>query len=385
MLRYLTAGESHGEYLSAILEGMPSGAAISGTGIDMELARRQGGYGRGGRMKIETDRIKITAGIRNGITLGSPIGLLLPNRDFPNWRQIMSVVPRTETVEPITQPRPGHADLAGGIKYAHHDIRNVLERSSARETAMRVAIGAIAKQLLSNFNISVHSFVVSIGGVHLPTLDLPYPELFKRADKSPLSCPDEETSQKMIECIDEAKKSGDSVGGTFEVAVFNAPPGLGSHVQWDRKLDARLAQALMSIQAIKGVELGQGFHLADLPGSCAHDEIFYSKEKGFYRQSNRAGGIEGGMSNGEEISLRAVMKPIPTLMQPLRSVDIISKEPSLACKERSDTCAVPAAAVIGEAVVAFEIANAMLEKFGGDSLAEMKTNLNNYLEYVKEY
>ncbi len=385
MLRYLTAGESHGEYLSAVLEGMPAGVPISCAEIDKELARRQEGYGRGGRMKIENDRIKIISGVRNGQTLGSPIGLLLANRDYSNWREIMAVEPFSQGVEAVTQPRPGHADLVGGIKYAQRDLRNILERSSARETAMRVAVGAIAKQFLAEFKIGVISFVTAIGGVQMSSLDLPPQELFARAEKSLVRCPHETTSRQMMVRIDEAKSAGDSVGGIFEVVVLNSPPGLGSHVHWDRKLDGRLARALMSIQAIKGVEVGKGFALADLPGSAAHDEIFYAQEKGFYRGGNRAGGIEGGMSNGEEIALRAVMKPIPTLKTPLRSVDIISKQAVPACKERSDTCAVPAAAVIGEAVAAFEIACAMQEKFGGDNLGEMKNNYLHYMQSVSEY
>ncbi len=385
MLRYLTAGESHGECLSAILEGMPAGVSIDCALINKEMARRQAGYGRGGRMKIEKDLVKITSGVRDGKTLGSPISLLLTNLDYPAWQEVMAVGPLPEPVVPLTQPRPGHADLSGAIKYAHHDIRNVLERSSARETAMRVAVGAIAKQLLAEFDISVRSIVTAVGGVRMPALDLPYPELFAMAEKSPLRCPDEATTRKMISCVDDAKKAGDSVGGIFEVIALNVPLGLGSHVHWDRKLDGRLARALMSIQAIKGVEIGTGFALADLLGSCAHDEIFYDSGKGFYHRSNRCGGIEGGTTNGEDIVARAVMKPIPTLMQPLRSVDVISKEQVLACKERSDTCAVPAAAVIGEAVVAIEIVCAMQEKFAGDSLFEMRGNYHNYVEMIKKY
>ena len=383
MLRYLTAGESHGECLSAILEGMPAGVPIDKDEIDRQLRRRQGGYGRGGRMKIERDHIEITGGVRDGRSLGGPIGLLLRNRDYPNWRKVMSTGPLPAPVSPLTQPRPGHADLPGLLKYDQRDIRNILERSSARETAMRVAVGAVARQLLSQFGISVHSFVSAIGGVHMPVLDLPHRELVALARDSAVSCPHEQTSRRMMARIDEAEAAGDSVGGVFEVVIFNVAPGLGSHVHWDRKLDGRLARALMSIQAVKGVEVGQGFALADLPGSAAHDEIFYSREKGFYRRSNRAGGIEGGMSNGEEIILRAVMKPIPTLKQPLRSVDIVSKQVSLACRERADTCAVPAAAVIGEAVAAFEIALALQEKFGADSLGEMQDNYANYLERVR--
>ncbi|MBI5788989.1 MAG: chorismate synthase [Candidatus Schekmanbacteria bacterium] len=384
-MRYLTAGESHGEYLTAILEGMPSGVPLSVDKINQDLARRQGGYGRGGRMKIEQDRVKVASGVRNGVSMASPIALLLANRDYSNWREKMAVEPFPKPVDMLTHPRPGHADLTGGIKYATHDMRNILERSSARETAMRVAVGAIAKQLLSEFNIQIISYVTNIGGMSASKLDLPYQELFNLAENSPVRCPDKTAAELMIKRIDWAKTAGDSLGGTFEVVALNVPPGLGSHVHWDRKLNAKLAYALMSIQAIKGVEIGDGFALSDLTGAAAHDEIFYNAERGFYRLSNHAGGIEGGMSNGEPIVLRAVMKPIPTLMRPLRSVDVVTKEPVDASIERSDTCAVPAAAVVAEAVVAFEIASALREKFAGDSLDEMKANFRNYLQTIEHY
>ncbi|MBI5562590.1 MAG: chorismate synthase [Deltaproteobacteria bacterium] len=406
MLRYLTSGESHGKELTAIIEGMPTGLDIAAAQIDRDLARRQAGYGRGGRMRIETDRVEITSGVRWGMTTGSPIALVIKNRDWENWLEAMAVaIPdAVEDERQVTRPRPGHADLAGGIKYGHRDLRNVLERSSARETAARVAAGAVAKRLLESFGITVASWVVEIGGVRWTRVRrLDAARLFAGAEASQVRCPDEGASARMMRRIDKAKAEGDSVGGVFEVAVTGVPPGLGSHVQWDRKLDARLAAALMSIQAIKGVEVGVGFKAASIPGSKTHDEIFYMAKAGtmtkaahaagpwwprsprFYRKTNNAGGIEGGMSNGEPIMLRAVMKPIPTLYRPLRSVDIGTKEPFKASVERSDACAVPAAAVVAEAAVAFEIAGAFMEKTGGDSLAEIKRNYEGYLAQVAEY
>jgi chorismate synthase len=384
MLRYLTAGESHGELLMGIIEGMPSGLLIRVTDIDRDLARRQAGYGRGGRMKIEKDTVKIYTGVRWGRTLGSPVGLMIRNKDWENWRSKMSPDPMfLNSAEPFTRPRPGHADLAGALKYGMSDIRNILERSSARETAMRVAVGAVAKRLLEEFGIEVISHVLNIGGVFAKVGNVSPAVIKKKAETSELRCVDIDAEKRMMKKIDEAKRDGDSLGGIFEVIITGVPVGLGSHAHSDRKLDGRLAAALMSIQAIKGVEVGSGFGVANRPGSLVHDEIFWSKKTGFYRKTNHAGGIEGGISNGENIVLRAAMKPIPTLMKPLRSVDLSSKKPFKASVERSDVCAVPAAGVVAEAVAAFEIASALIEKFGGDSLDEMRRNYSSYMKYLK--
>ncbi len=384
MLRYLTAGESHGELLIGIVEGMPAGLLVRFSDIDNDLARRQMGYGRGGRMKIEKDTVKILSGVRWGKTLGSPIGLTVRNKDWDNWRAKMSPdAAFLNHADPVTRPRPGHADLAGAMKYGMTDIRNILERSSARETAMRVAVGALCKRLLDEFGISLVSHVLDIGGVFAKVGNMSATEIRRKTENSELRCADYEAEKRMKRKIDEAQAAGDSLGGIFEVIASGAPIGLGSHVQWDRKLDARLGMALMSIQAIKGVEVGSGFGVANKPGSQVHDEIFWTPKAGFFRKTNNAGGIEGGMSNGEDISLRAAMKPIPTLMKPLRSVDMESKKPFKASVERSDVCAVPAAAVVGEAVVAFELAAAMIEKFGGDSMEEMKRNYEQYQKQIK--
>jgi chorismate synthase len=405
-LRYITAGESHGKALIGILEGIPSGLSISVEDIDRDLKRRQEGHGRGGRMKIESDHAEILSGVRWGKTISSPITLLIENKDWANWQEVMSSV--NPPIPPfskggkggfVTRPRPGHADLAGAIKYNQHDIRNILERSSARETAMRVALGAMAKKFLSEFNIKVGSHVIQIGKICsqqsvLKSQNLKEKELlniFKKAEKSPVRCPDEVASKKMVKLIDKAIKEGNSLGGIFEVFVAGAPIGLGSHIQWDRRLDGRLAQALMSIQAIKGVEVGLGFDMSGRFGSEVMDEIFYDSSKfkvqssRFCRKTNYAGGIEGGMTNGMAITLRAAMKPIPTQRKPLQSVDIITKETAKAAYERSDICAVPAAGVIGEAMVALTIADAFLEKFGGDSIAEVKRNYDSYINYVKKF
>jgi len=393
MIRYLTAGESHGPQLTAIIEGIPAGLLLHEDNINVDLARRQCGYGRGGRMLIEKDRVEILSGVRWGKTIGSPITLSVKNRDWENWQEKMSPHERyrDETIM-VTRSRPGHADLAGAMKYNHHDVRNILERSSARETAMRVAVGAVAKALLGFFDIRVCGFVTELGGVCAERHGLSLAAMLGNASRSELFTYDLEAEQRMKDVIDQAKETGDTVGGIVEVVVSGAPPGLGSHVQWDRKLDARLAMALMSIQAIKGVEIGSGFDAARKPGSLVHDEIFYASARiadgassGFYRHTNNAGGIEGGISNGEEIIVRAAMKPIPTLYKPLRSVDILTKEPFEATVERSDTCAVPAAAVVAEAVVAAEIANSFLEKFGGDSLEEIQRHFNGYIEYLRSF
>jgi chorismate synthase len=391
VLRYLSAGESHGPQLTAIIEGLPAGIPVSSAGIDRELARRQQGYGRGGRMKIETDTVEILSGVRWGETLGSPVTLVVKNRDWENWSEKMSPQPgqRDDSIA-VTRPRPGHADLTGALKYGHTDVRNVLERSSARETAVRVAVGALAKQLLGEFGIRIGGYVTAIGGILVSPPCLPFEELWQIAAESELYCCDRLFEEPLKRAIDAAKAEGDTLGGVIELQVLGCPPGLGSHVHWDRKLDARLAMALMSIQAIKGVEVGLGFGVADRPGSKVHDEIFYDVaqlETGamcpVYRTTNNAGGIEGGMSNGEPIVLRAAMKPIPTLYKPLRSVDMRTHEPFDAAVERSDTCAVPAALVVAEAVVAIEIASAFLDKFGGDSMTEIRRNFHGYCEQVR--
>ncbi|MCX7988804.1 MAG: chorismate synthase [Thermodesulfovibrio sp.] len=388
MLRFLTAGESHGKGLIGIIEGMPSGLAISKEFINNELKRRQGGYGRGGRMKIESDEVEILSGIRWGKTLGSPITLFIKNRDWQNWEKAMNEDPYFESsIQPVTKPRPGHADLPGIIKYNHLDIRNVLERSSARETAMRVAIGALAKQFLKEFNIDIGSFVIRIGSasVDINTFQLNEESLLllnENANKSKVRCPFSDTEEQMIKVIERAIKDGDSVGGTFIVFAVNVPVGLGSYVHWDRKLDGIIAGAIMSIQAIKAVEIGDGVNLGSEYGSKLMDEIFYDKK--FYRKTNHMGGIEGGMSNGMPIIVKATMKPIPTLRKPLRSVDILTKESVEAAYERSDICAVAAASVIGESVLAWCIAKAFLEKFGGDSMTEIKTSYDFYNKKIME-
>lgn len=357
MLRYLTAGESHGKALTAILDGCPAHLLLTSDYINRELARRQEGYGRGDRMKIEKDEVEILSGVRAGKTIGSPIALKINNKDWENWEKIMGpeLSPKSK-VETITKARPGHADLAGAIKFGHQDIRNVLERASARETAARVAIGAITKKLLAEFNIKISSRIIEIGG--------------------------EKTNQTIERAIDEAKNAGDTLGGTFEVTASGVPIGLGSYTQWDRRLDARLAQAVMSIQAIKGVEIGLGFEAAAMLGSEVHDEIYYTSGKGYCRKSNNAGGLEGGVSNGEPIIIKAAMKPISTLRKTLHSVDIITHKEASSHFERSDICAVPACAVIAEAVVAFEVAGAFLEKFGADSLEDIKAAHKNYISRI---
>ena len=387
MLRYLTAGESHGPQLTAIIEGLPAGLEISAEAVNHDLARRQQGYGRGGRMKIETDRVEILSGVRWGETLGSPLTLAVINRDWENWSEKMSpdACFRDES-QAVTRPRPGHADLTGAIKYHQRDVRNILERSSARETAARVAVGGVAKELLKNFGISVNGFVAELGGIKADRGELTVAELVEKSALSELFTYDKSAETAMKLHIDAMKAAGDSVGGVVEVVVSGAPPGLGSYVQWDRKLDARLSMALMSIQAIKGVEVGIGFTAAALPGSLVHDEILYDdKASSFSRATNRAGGIEGGMSNGEDIILRAAMKPIPTLYKPLKTIDINTKGTLEATVERSDICAVPAASVVAEAVVAIEIASAFLDKFGNDSMLETSRNFENYLKYVREF
>ncbi|KJS82966.1 MAG: chorismate synthase [Peptococcaceae bacterium BICA1-8] len=382
MLRFLTAGESHGQALTAIIEGFPAGVPIEQGFINNELRKRQGGYGRGKRMEIELDKVEILSGVRNGQTLGSPITLQVKNKDWQNWQDIMAVEEGANISElRVTKPRPGHADLAGTLKYGYTDIRNTLERASARETAVRVAVGAVAQAFLKVFKINILGHVIRIGDVEA---QVDYSRLAEELYETPLYCTDEKVLGKMVEAIDEAKTKGDSLGGVIEVTASNVPLGLGSHVHWDRRLDGRLAQALMSIPGIKGVEMGLGFNSAKMPGSQVHDEIAFTSEKGFYHMSNNSGGIEGGISNGETIILRAAMKPIPTLYQPLKSVDIFSKENYLASIERSDTCAVPAAAIVATGMTAFEIARCFLEKFSGDNLQEIKNSYENYLTYLRQ-
>jgi chorismate synthase len=386
MLRYLNGGESHGKYLVAILEGVPAGLPLTPDMINHDLARRQKGYGRGGRMRVEEDRIEFACGVRKGQTIGNPIGLLIANKDWENWKDLMAVEPGPVPPEKVvTRPRPGHADLVGAIKYGHLDIRNVLEKASARETAIRVAVGGVAKALLSHFGMRVISYTVEIGGIAAKRCDDPV-EAYERAEASDVRSPDPEAGAKMVEQIRTAKHRGDTLGGVFEVVVTNPPIGLGSYAQWDRRLSARLAMAAMSIQAMKGVEIGMGFEAARRFGSEVHDEIYYDHtRREFVRKTNNAGGLEGGITNGQPIVIRVAMKPISTLYSPKKSVDIVTKEPFDATVERSDICTVPAAGVVGEAVVAFEMANALIEKFGGDSLEEMKRNFAAYQAYVKAF
>jgi len=378
MLRFLTAGESHGPALTVVIEGLPAGLSVERAAVDAELRRRQGGYGRGGRMQIESDAVEILSGIRHGRTLGSPITLLIRNKDHENWRDVMSPDPQPPEAavrRALKHPRPGHADLAGALKYLTDDLRDIVERASARETAARVAAGALARALLGRCGVELRSHVIAIGRAAAPpTASMTWDQL-DGVDASPVRCADATLGAAMIAEIDQAKRAGDTVGGSFEVVARGVPPGLGSFAQWDRRLDGRLAQALMSIQAVKAVALGAGASAAETPGSAFHDEILYDDAKGLRRPTNRAGGLEGGVSNGEELRARAVVKPIPTLLMPLRSIDLRSKQPTRASFERSDTCVVPAAAVVGEAMVALVVADALLEKFGGDSLAELLAHL----------
>jgi len=384
LLRYLTAGESHGPSLTTILDGVPAGLKLPTGDIDLQLGRRQGGYGRGGRMGIEHDYVIFTSGVRGGLTTGAPVTMVITNKDWDNWCQVMAAGPEADLeANQVTRPRPGHADLTGAIKYGHQDMRNVLERSSARETAARVAAGSVARLLLEELGIRVLGHVVQIGSIRALPQDLDPDSLESAVLKSQVYCADPEASQAMVNEISQARKTGDSLGGIFEIKVFGLPPGLGSYTQRDRTLDGRLAGALMSIQAIKGVEVGAGFAAASAKGSELHDEIYYDFEMGFYRQTNNAGGIEGGMSNGAPLVIRAAMKPIPTLYRPLYTVDIKTKMPVGASVERSDTCAVPAASVVGESVVAWELAVALLEKFGGDTMREIKERVAAYREYQK--
>jgi chorismate synthase len=385
-LRWLTAGESHGPRLTAIVEGVPSGLALLAEDIDGDLARRQRGYGRGGRMKIETDRVELVGGVRGGETLGSPIAMSILNRDHASWVDRMSPAPLPSTPEPLTRPRPGHADLAGGLKHDRHDLRDVLERASARETASRTAVGAVCRKFLATIGVDVFAHVVAIGGVEARVEGIDADELRRRSRESDLACGDADAEARMKDAIRDAAHAGDTLGGVFEVVARGVLPGLGSHVQWDRKLDGRLAQALMSIQAIKGVEIGAGFGAARSPGSGVHDAIHYdASAHRFVRPTNRAGGLEGGITNGAPVVCRAAMKPIATLKKALESVDVRTKEPYAAAHERSDICAVAAASVVGEAMVCISLADAVLEKFGGDSMRELLRNVDGYRAQLGEY
>lgn len=383
MIRYLTAGESHGKAIIGIVEGIPASIHLTEDHINTELQKRKDSVGRGGRGAIESDSAEIISGVRNGLTLGSPITVLIKNKDWVKWASIMDVSgSREEETDKIVTPRPGHADLAGMMKYGFDDARNILERASARETAARVAIGAIAKQILGEFGISITSYVTQIGKIlYSKDGDLKLEDI-ENAD--PMTrCPDEEVSSQFYEEVEGAQINGDSLGGIFKILVFHVPPGIGSYVHWDRRLDGQLAMALMSIPAIKSVEVGMGKNIAGLRGSEAMDEIFFDNKKGFHRKTNNMGGIEGGMSNGETIILSAAMKPIPTIKKALRTVNTETLKPQTAHYERSDVCAVPRAAVIGESVTAFAIANAMMEKFGGDTKEEMLAAYKRYIKSIK--
>ena len=381
-LRFTTAGESHGPGLTAIVEGLPAGLELRPEDIDRDLARRQLGHGRGGRMKIEKDRAQVTAGVRHGRTLGSPVAMWIENRDYQNWEERMNPWPVDAEVDEVHLPRPGHADLAGIQKFGHTDVRNVLERASARETAARVAAGGLAKAFLRELGVEVRSHVTRIGTVTAPAPDSLGAEDFEGVDESPVRSLDAGASEAMVAEIDAARKANESLGGEFEVIAFGLVPGIGSHVSWEQRLDGRLAQAIMSIQALKGVGIGDGFALAERVGSKAHDEIFWSEERGYNRETNRAGGIEGGMTTGDPVVVVGAMKPLPTLTKPLRSVDTETKEPAQALRERTDSCTVPAAGVVGEAMVALVLAAAYREKLGGDSMDDAKAALASYEERI---
>jgi chorismate synthase len=382
-LKLTTAGESHGPGLTCIIEGLPAGLELTRDELNRDLARRQLGHGRGGRMKIERDQVEVTGGVRHGRTLGGPIALQVVNRDYANWEERMNPWPvEAETAE-VHLPRPGHADLVGTQKYGFSDVRNVLERASARETAARVAGGAVAKAYLGALGVSVRSHVIQITAVKAPQREALKLEDFDHVDESPVRCLDPEATTAMVAEIDRLRKANESLGGVFEVLAFGLVPGLGSHVSWEERLDGALAQAIMSIQALKAVSIGDGIEVAGLPGSQAHDEIFYDEQRGYYRQTNRAGGLEGGMTTGATLVVRGSMKPLPTLTKPLRSVDIATHEPAEALRERTDSCTVPAAAVVGEAMVAFVLADAYRRKFGGDSIDDVRVALRAYEERIE--
>jgi chorismate synthase len=380
--RFVTAGESHGPGLTAIVEGMPAGLELQRAALDRDMARRQLGHGRGGRMKIESDAVEIRSGVRHGRTLGSPIALLVANRDYANWEERMSPWPVDADVEEVHLPRPGHADLAGLQKFGYSDVRNVLERASARETAARTAAGSIARAFLTALGVSVHSHVIQIGSVKAPEREDLTSSDFDRVDEDPVRTLDPEASAAMVEEIDRLRKANESLGGSFEVRAFGLVPGLGSHVSWEEKLDGRLAQAIVSIQSIKGVTIGPAWEVSGRPGSEAHDEIFFSEERGYFRETNRAGGLEGGMTNGQPLVVRAAIKPISTLTKPLRSVDTKTKQPAEALRERTDSTVVPAAAVVGEAMVCLTLAAAYREKFGGDHIDDVLGALAAYKQRI---
>jgi chorismate synthase len=381
-LRFVTAGESHGPGLTAIVEGLPAGLELRPEDIDTDLARRQLGHGRGGRMKIEKDRAKVTAGVRHGRTLGSPVAMWIQNRDYQNWEERMNPWPVNGEVEEVHLPRPGHADLAGIQKFGHTDVRNVLERASARETAARVAAGGLAKAFLRAVGVEVRSHVTRVGTITAPPREQLAVADFEGVDDSPVRSLDADASQAMVAEIDAARKANESLGGEFEVIAFGLVPGIGSHISWEQRLDGRLAQAIMSIQALKGVSVGDGFALAGRVGSQAHDEIFWSEEHGYNRETNRAGGLEGGMTTGDPLVVTGAMKPLPTLTKPLRSVDTETKEPAQALRERTDSCTVPAAGVVGEAMVALVLAAAYREKFGGDHIDDVRAALGAYRDRI---
>lgn len=386
MLRFVTSGESHGKGLVGIIEGLPSGLRIDEDYINKELARRQKGHGRGGRMQIEQDKIEIIGGIRNRETLGGPVSFIIWNKDYENWQDIMgSGECKKINEKTVTRPRPGHADLPGGIKYNHKDMRNILERASARETAARVAAGAFFKQLLAGFDIYIYSQVISLGDVKVKPVKVNRENIFdlcEITEKSPVRCPDADGEKDMITLIEKAKSSGESLGGSMETGAVGVVPGLGSHISWDKRLDGRLAQLIMSIPAIKAVEVGEGIENSFLPGSKVHDEIYYREDKGIYRNTNRSGGIEGGITNGETVFLRAYMKPIPTLYKPLNSVDVSNWQDEKAGIERSDVCALPAAAVVAESMLAYGLAEAFLDKFGSDNMEHIKEAYKSYINYM---
>jgi chorismate synthase len=381
-LRMITAGESHGPGLTCIIEGLPAGLELDREALDRDLARRQLGHGRGGRMKIERDKVEVTGGVRHGRTLGGPIALQVVNRDYANWEERMNPWPVDDAIAEVHLPRPGHADLVGTQKYGLTDVRDILERASARETAARVAGGAVAKAFLRDLGVDVFSHVIQITGVSAPRRDDLTPEDFAEVDQSPVRCLDSTVSDAMVAEINRLRKQNESLGGVFEVRAFGLVPGLGSHVSWEERLDGRLGQAILSIQAIKAVSIGDGIEVAGVPGSQAHDEIFYDDARGYYRETNRAGGVEGGMTNGDPLVVRGSMKPLPTLTKPLRSVDISTHEPAEALRERTDSCTVPAAGVVGEAMVAFVLADAYRRKFGGDHIADVRGALHAYEERI---
>jgi chorismate synthase len=382
-LRLITAGESHGPGLTCVVEGLPAGLRLAPEDLNEDMARRQLGHGRGGRMKIEKDTARVTAGVRHGFTLGGPIALQVDNRDYANWEERMSPWPIEAEVAEVHLPRPGHADLVGTQKYKQSDVRNILERASARETAARVAGGALCKAFLAALGVQIRSHVIQIASVHAPAREAPLTLAdFEEVDSSPVRCLDAEAGRAMVAEINALRKANESLGGVFEVQSFGLIPGLGSHVSWEQRLDGRLAMGILSIQAMKGVSIGDGFQIAGVPGSEAHDEIFYSEQRGYYRETNRAGGLEGGMTNGEPLVVRGAMKPLPTLTKPLRSVDIATHEPAEALRERTDSCTVPAAGVVGEAMVALVLADAYRQKFGGDHIDDVRQALSAYRERI---